>query len=131
MKAVIDALNAKCKVYHLNGASEAVIKDAEQKLGLSFPPEYRTYLATYGVLSFASHEFTGLGTDGYLNVVTATEKERSLGGQFPKDCILLENNGIDGLLTIQDSKGCVYSFKNGTKKKIASSFSEYIKMCLE
>lgn len=131
MKTVIDALNAKYKVYHLKGASEADIKIAEQKLGLSFSPEYRTYLATYGLLSFASHEFTGLGADGYLNVVSATEKERSLGGQFPKDCILLENNGIDGLLTLQDSKGYVYSFNDGKKKKIASSFSEYIKMCLE
>ena len=130
MKSVIDALGAKYKVYHLKGAAEADVKAAEQKLGFSFSPEYRDYLLNYGLLSFGSHEFTGLGADGYLNVVSATEKERNLGGQFPKDCILLENNGIDGLLTLQDAKGTVYSFHAGEKKQIAASFEDYLKSLL-
>ncbi len=130
MKSVIDALNEKYKFYHLKGVSEADIKSAEQKLGLSFSSEYRNYLASYGLFSFGSHEFTGLGVDGYLNVVSATEQERNLGGQFPKDCILLENNGIEGLLTLLDSKGTVYSFHAGEKKQIAASFLEYLKTFL-
>ena len=62
-----------------------------------------------------------------MNVVTATEKERNLGGDFPKDCILLENNGIDGILTIMDEKGFVYSFNGKEKKQIAVSFSNFLK----
>ena len=40
---------------------------------------------------------------------------------------LVENNGIDGILTIMDEKGFVYSFNGKEKKQIAVSFSNFLK----
>lgn len=126
MKKTIEKLKSKVKVFQVGGVSSEEIANAEQKLNLKFSDEYKEYLSNYGIISFGSHEFSGLGVNGYLNVVTATEKERNLGGNFPKDCILIENNGIDGVLTIMDENGIVYSFDGKNKTKIASSFSEFL-----
>lgn len=130
MKNTIEELKAKSKVFQVGSVSQDEVHNAENKLNFHFSDEYKNYLSNYGAISFGAHEITGLGVGGYLNVVTATEKERSLGEKFPKDCILIENNGIDGLLTIMDVNGIVYSFDGTTKKKIASSFSEFLKNCI-
>ena len=116
MKTIIDEIAGHCKVYKGTGVSDEVIASAEQQLGLTFPSEYKTYLKECGVLSFASHEITGLGISGYLNVVEATKTERKLGGAFPEDCILVENIGVDGILVIMDTDGCVFSYQNGILK---------------
>ena len=127
MKMTIEELKAKTKLFQVGTVSQEEINNAEKKLNLHFSEEYKSYLSNYGAISFGSHEITGLGVSGYLNVVTATEKERNLGGDFPKDCILLENNGIDGILTIMDEKGFVYSFDGTKKRQIASSFTNFLK----
>ena len=126
MKTIIDEIAGHCKVYKGTGVSDEVIASAEQQLGLTFPSEYKTYLKECGVLSFASHEITGLGISGYLNVVEATKTERKLGGAFPEDCILVENIGVDGILVIMDTDGCVFSYQNGHKSVIAESFCDYV-----
>ena len=127
MKMTIEELKAKTKLFQVGTVSQEEINNAENQLNLHFTEEYKNYLSNYGAISFGAHEITGLGVSGYLNVVTATEKERNLGGDFPKDCILLENNGIDGILTIMDEKGFVYSFNGKEKKQIAVSFSNFLK----
>ena len=122
---VINELEKKYKVYHANGVSLETIEVAEKELQLSFSEEYKTYLSLYGAISFSSHEFTGLGVNGYLNVVHATKKERSLDDNFPKNCILIENTGIDGILILQDKSGKVYSYENRKNKEIAPSLKFY------
>jgi hypothetical protein len=48
----------------VGGASEDLIGEAEQALGVSFPPTYRNYLRTLGAGSFGAEEFYGiLGAD--------------------------------------------------------------------
>lgn len=127
MKNIIEELESKTKIFHVGMVSQEEIDNAEKKLHIQFTEEYKSYLSNYGAISFGSHEITGLGVSGYLNVVTATEKERGLGGNFPDDCIMIENNGIDGILTIMDSNGIVYSFDGSTKTQIASSFSSFLR----
>ncbi|MBQ6340436.1 MAG: SMI1/KNR4 family protein [Kiritimatiellae bacterium] len=127
MKTIIDEIAEHCKVYKGTGVSDEVIASAEQRLGLTFPSQYKDYLKECGILSFASHEITGLGISGYLNVVEATEAERKLGGTFPEDCVLIENIGVDGILVIMDAEGCVFSYQNGRKNAVAKSFFDYVK----
>lgn len=127
MKTIIDEIAEHCKVYKGTGVSDEVIALAEQRLGLTFPSQYKDYLKECGILSFASHEITGLGISGYLNVVEATEAERKLGGTFPEDCVLIENIGVDGILVIMDTEGCVFSYQNGRKNAVAKSFFDYVK----
>lgn len=126
MKELLAKIGAKHKVFCGKGVSENDIAKAENKLGVSFPLEYKEFLREIGILSFSSHEFMGLGVDGHLNVVTSTLEERKLDTSFPKDCFLVENIGIEGILVLQDSKGSVYSYINKKKKKIANSFKDYI-----
>lgn len=127
MKTIIDEIAEHCKVYKGTGVSDEVIASAEQRLGLTFPSQYKDYLKECGILSFASHEITGLGVSGYLNVVEATEAERKLGGTFPEDCVLIENVGVDGILVIMDTEGCVFSYQNGRENAVAKSFFDYVK----
>ena len=127
MKTIIDEIAGHCKVYKGTGVSDEVIVSAEQRLGLTFPSQYKDYLKECGVLSFASHEITGLGISGYLNVVEATEAERKLGGAFPEDCVLIENIGVDGILVVMDANGRMFSYQNGRKNAIAESFFDYVK----
>ena len=127
MKNTIEELKSKIKLFQIGTVSQDEINNAEEKLKLHFTEEYKIYLSNYGAISFGTHEITGLGVSGYLNVVTATEKERNLGGNFPNDCILLENNAIDGILTIMDENGIVYSFDGTKKRQIASSFNNFLK----
>ena len=127
MKTIIADIAKHFKVYQGKGVTDQEIVAAEQRLGVAFPEQYKTYMKECGVLSFGSHEITGLGVDGYLNVVEATEAERKLGGSFPNDCILIENVGVDGILFVMDSTGCVYECHNGTKAIVAESFSLYLK----
>ena len=126
MKTIIDEIAGHYKVYKGTGVSDEVIASAEQKLGVTFSSQYKAYLKECGVLSFASHEITGLGIRGYLNVVEATEAERKLGGAFPSDCILIENVGIDGVLVIMDSCGRIYEYQKGNRIPVAESFFNYI-----
>ena len=100
MKTIIDEIARHYKVYTGTGVSDEVIASAEQQLGVTFSSQYKAYLKEYGVLSFASHEITGLGVIGYLNVVEATEAERKLGGTFPSDCLLIFSIAAIILLTI-------------------------------
>lgn len=117
--------NVKQKVYHLNGVEASDIVNAEKRLGIRFDEEYRNYLMQYGVVSFGSHELLGLGGDSYLDVVEETLRERT-AARFPKNCYLIENLGIDGILILQDTQGSVYELSDAGNRKIAGSFGEYI-----
>ncbi len=127
MKTIIADIAKHFKVYQGKGVSDEVISAAEQQLGVLFSEQYKSYLKECGVLSFGTHEITGLGVKGYLNVIEATTTERNLGGSFPNDCILIENVGVDGILVVMDSAGCVYEYHNATKAIVAESFFLYIK----
>ncbi len=72
----------------------------------------------------------GLNVEGYLNVVTATQRERDLNPDFPAGYFVLENQGIDGLVVAVDEEGRVYSIQYKTKKMICNSISEYLDLCL-
>lgn len=110
-------------------AEESQIENAQNELGLKFADEYKDFLRNFKAGSFRGHEFMGIETMAYLNVVNNTEDEREMNDDFPQDCIVIENLGIEGLLTIMDPNGIVYSYINGRKEKIANSFSEYILQC--
>lgn len=127
MKNLLEEIAKKTKIYQGKGVSADEIAKAEKSLALSFSDEYKDYLKEAGFLSFFSHEFTGLGSEGYLNVVEATKSERELDKDFPSDCILLENVGIDGLMILHDASGAVYSYANGKKTKISDSLFGFLK----
>ena len=118
------------KLYHAQGCDESQIKKAEKDLNMEFPNEYKEYLKEYGAISFFGTEWTGLNVEDYIDVVRVTVKERELNKNFPLKYFVLENLGIDGLLTIVSENGKVFSWNpDGKINLIAENLVYYLKEC--
>ncbi len=123
---IIEKIKEKYKLYNTKGASKELIAEAERQLNRKFADDYKEYLSKYGAISFGPNELTGLNVDSYANVVSVTLKENQRNQNFPKDAIVLENTGNEGLLILQSSNGEVYEWKDGKKGKMFSSLKEYL-----
>ena len=121
----------KFKLYKTVGASEELILEAERQLNLKFAEDYKEYLSIYGTISFGSTELTGLNIDSYANVVSVTLKEEQRDKYFPRDSIVLENIGIEGLLILQQKDGEVYEWQNGEKGAIFEDLNQYLESKIE
>ena len=127
MKTVIDIIAEKENVFSMKGVSDELINQAEQELGLIFNEEYKSYLSVYGLVSYGSHELTGICPFPRLNVVSVTIDERESNPLTPKDYYVIEQLNIDGMVIWQSSEGKIYqTIPNSEPVKIADSLSEYI-----
>ena len=130
MSNIVEKIRKIDGLYHAKGCSLQQVNEAQSKLNITFPEEYIDYVREFGVVSFYGTEWTGLNVEGDLNVVEVTEQERSLNDRFPKECFVLENLGIDGVLIIWNEKGQVFSIHFNEVKKICNSVSEYLDECI-
>lgn len=126
---IVEKIKKIPKLYHAKGCTTSQIKEAQNVLGLTFPDEYIDYVKEYGAISFYGTEWMGINVDGYLNVVDATKQERELNESFPMDCFVIENLGIDGIVTVSDEKGVIYSLQYAKKEKLCDSLSDYLDIC--
>lgn len=126
MLNTIKKIEEKFKLYKTIGASKELITEAERQLNLSFSEDYKEYLLMFGAISFDSTELTGLNVDGYANVVSVTLKETQRNKSFPKESIVIENTGIEGLLILQQPDGTVYEWQNGNKGASFDGLEEYL-----
>lgn len=129
MSEIVEKIKGIAKLYHATGCTAEQIEEAQNSLGILFPAEFIDYVLEYGAVSFFGTEWTGLNVDGYLNVVEATKQEREGNAAFPGDCFVLENIGMEGLLTIVNEKGQVFSFQSGKKQNLCNSMFEYLDVC--
>lgn len=127
MSNVFDEIKKKHKIFSTKPVSEETIKEAQTKLGRAFSTEYKDYLKQFGAISFSNTELTGLNIEKYANVVEVTLKEMKLNENFPKDCIVLENIGVEGVLILLNTKDQVFEWKNNSAIKIHKSMAEYLK----
>lgn len=127
--SIVEKIKKIPKLYHAKGCTTSQIKEAQNALGLTFPDEYIDYVKEYGAISFYGTEWMGINVDGYLNVVDATKQERELNESFPMDCFVIENLGIDGIVTVSDEKGVIYSLQYAKKEKLCDSLSDYLDIC--
>lgn len=130
MSKLVTKLKNVPNLFHLKGCLTSQVSNAQKSLNVLFPEEYIDYVKTFGAVSFYGTEWTGLNIDGSLNVVTATKQERQLDHKFPLDCFVLENIGIDGMLTIMNQNGQIYSYQQGQKRLLCKSLCEYLDICL-
>ena len=123
IKVIKNLQNLRCLV----PLNEKDIDDAEKVLGLKFADEYRTYTKEFGAISADGLELTGVVTAPRLNVVEVTISEKSLNQNIPDDMYVIENTGIDGILTLQNARGEIFSISPSSKpiKKFAS-LTEYL-----
>lgn len=127
---VVKKLEQKFKVHTAKGASEERIVEAESKLNRRFANDYREYLSVFGAISFGSTELTGLNVGSHVNVVDITLKEIQRNKQFPKDAVVIENTGVEGLLVLQDEHGQVYEWQHGKQGKSFQSFIAFLESVL-
>lgn len=129
--SIVNEIKKIPNLYHVEGCTTRQVMDAQKVLGLVFPREYIDYVKEFGVISFYGTEWMGLNVDGYLNVVEATKQEREINESFPVNCFVIENQGIDGLVTVADEQGRIYSVHYDKKEQICNSLSEYLNYCVD
>lgn len=129
--SIVDEIKKIPNLYHAKGCTTSQIKDAQKALGITFPDEFIDYVKEYGAISFYGTEWMGLNVDDYINVVDATKQERDINDNFPSDCFVLENQGIDGIITVADEKGNVYSISYDKKELIYTSIIDYLHSCVD
>ena len=117
MSKIIELFSSIKKIKSIGGCSTEQIEEAQNELNLVFPEEYKQYLLNFGAVRFNGVEICGLNLKGYLNVVEATEREKSINPLFPKKMFVIEDLGIDAKLIISDELLC-------------TSFSDYIEKCI-
>ncbi|MFT8310760.1 MAG: SMI1/KNR4 family protein [Sporolactobacillus sp.] len=130
MSGIVEKIKGISKLYHATGCTTKQIKEAQNALGIDFPEEFIDYVKEYGAISFYGTEWTGLNVGGYLNVVEVTKQERDMNSSFPSDCFVIENQGIDGLITIMNEKGWVFTLQYDKKEPLCDSLVEYLDICI-
>ena len=127
MKNIIEVLKSLKDIAYLEPASTDQIKDAEQQLNLKFANEYKNYVSTFGVISAAGIELSGIIDDENLGVTYLTQQERELNNNVPHNMYVVENTHIDGIIIWQDENGLIYLTQYDSKpKQIATSLVDYI-----
>lgn len=126
MGFVLDALQIAPDFIGGKGCDEDAIRIAEQALGLSFAPDYREYLHTFGLACFDGHELTGICRASRLNVVDVTLEERK---RFPAvlGWYVVEQANIDGIVIWQAPNGEIYQATPGrSPRKLCDSLTGYV-----
>lgn len=126
MKDIIKSINNLEDMRYLKPASVEQIIEAEKDLVVSFADDYTKYVEKYGAISAKGIELTGVTAHERLSVVSVTKKERNMNSDIPADMYVIENT--DGIVTLQDETGKVYSLSPNGIKLICNSLSEYIEL---
>lgn len=127
MTEIIDVFKSQKCFRCRTGATEKQIKEAENKLGLTFSDEYKAYLLEFGCVSMYEHEFTGLNCSKRLDVVEVTLEQRDFISNIPLDLYVIEEANIDGIIICQNNSGEVFCVSpNSVPNKISNSFEQYV-----
>ncbi|GEM_PF-355464 len=127
---IISKINGIEGLWKAGGCTEQQLFEAQQALGLTFPPEYSVYLREFGCIDFFATEWTGLNIEGNCNVVKATQQEQEINENFPEKMFVLENAGIDGVIITVDEEGAVFKVQFEKSEKIYNSISDYLDRCI-
>lgn len=110
-------------------SSDQDIKDAEDKLGIKLPAEYKN-LCKKGSFKISYLEFTCCNPNsGHKYVVNKTLRERKISEADISKFFVLSDDGIEGWLTLMDSSGGVYEYQTSSTKspkKVYGSIKEFI-----
>jgi hypothetical protein len=118
-------------------SSEEEISNAEREICVTFPPEYREFLAKYGAALGFGYEIAGLTHQDldqpplWNHVVRLTRSLRDCQGKVGDydDLVAISGDGMDTtfyLRTKGSAAGKVLALGPGVEKEIAGSLSEFI-----
>lgn len=131
MAGIVEKIKGINDLSRSKGCSILQVKEAEKALGLQFPEEYIDYVREFGCIDFGATEWTGLNINGFLNTVTATEKEQKVNASFPIKCFVIEDLNIDAKKVIVDEQGKVFYLQYDKVTPLCNSLSEYLDICVK
>ncbi|MEM4260416.1 MAG: SMI1/KNR4 family protein [Candidatus Woesearchaeota archaeon] len=115
------------KVDVIGDVDEETIKDAEGKLGISFPSQLREIIKNFGCISYKQWELFGLGVkeSSHLNIVKNTLELREY--KLPETYIPFISFD-DGAYAVVDSNNSVYEFviNSSNVKKIDDNLDDFL-----
>ena len=127
MKKFTDIIKEYEDFTAVGGASNEQIKEAEEELGLKFSKEYKEFLKEYGAACANGHEFFGLCESKRLNIIDATLKAKKKNEAISDELYLIEDMGIDKILTWQNEKGELFQTVGmGEPVKLEVKLCEYV-----
>lgn len=127
MKKLTDIIKEYEDFTAVGGASNEQIKEAEEELGLKFSKEYKEFLKEYGAACANGHEFFGLCESKRLNIIDATLKAKKKNKSISDELYLIEDVGIDKILTWQNADGKLFqSVGKGNPEPLKMHLAEYV-----
>lgn len=124
---LLKIINNLPNLFCLDGATEEEIIEAERQLGVSFALDYKEYILKYGIITYDSHEITGLCNHKRLDVCKVTEYERKNNPNVSNEFYVIEQLDIDGVVIWQNSSGEIYrSIPEENIVKLYNSLEEYL-----
>lgn len=128
MSELVNVLKKMPDLYSLQGAETEEIDSAERALNVVFSPEYREYLAEYGIASANGHELTGICSSKRLNVVDVTLDQKGRHS-VPGSYYVVEDVYVDDVVVWQSADGGIFQSVPGSPpSKLCSSLAEYIQL---
>lgn len=128
MSELVNVLKSMPDLYYFQGAETGEIDSAERALNVVFSPDYREYLAEYGIASANGHELTGICPSKRLNVVDVTLDQKARHS-VPGSYYVVEDIYVDDIVVWQSADGNIFqSAPGGSPSKICSSLAEYIQL---
>ena len=111
----------------VGGAQDEQIKNAEEELGLKFSKEYKDFLKEHGAACANGHEFLGICESKRLNIIDATLKAKKKNETVSNDLYLIEDVGIDKILTWQNADGKLFqTVGKGAPEFLEINLTEYV-----
>ncbi len=127
--SIVELLSHIPNVLVLKGCLPSETKAAEKDLGLVFSDEFRTYTETFGAVSIAGKQITGVVPYPDMNVVTVTKSAKGLFPDTPKSWYVIYDSHINDLIHWQDADGRIYqTLPESDPTLIANSLYEYLSL---
>ena len=125
---VINSLGETDELFSVGEVDPSEIVKAAKTLGVKFARDFVEYTRKFGSISVGNMELCGIDDEWNCSTVEQTQEMRKLYPNFPKDCYVIENLGIDDAVAVQKSNGKVYQFAEGYEELelLADSLSEYL-----
>lgn len=130
---VITKLAESDEMYSLGEVERSEIEAAESALEVKFASDFVEYVQKYGAISIGATELCGVTDDPNCSVVERTKEMREYYANFPKDCYMVEDTGMEGAVHVQFSNGEIYQYWDDDEDElmfVANNLSEFLQKML-
>lgn len=128
MKSVVEQMRLLQQFRSGSPVTKDSIQAAEEQLGTTFAPDYRTCVAAFGRITCFGHELTGIGNAQRLDVVEVTKQRRSENQTIPDTWYVIEELHIDDVCAWQSPQGEIYLVHpDAPPSHAADTLLEYLK----